>query len=1159
MRLLRLDLLRYGAFTDLSLNFRRDARLHLVYGPNEAGKSSALAAIGDLLFGFGKQTQFDFLHDMKSLRVGAALASKDDRRIAFRRRKGNKNTLLSADDKEAALPDDALAPFLGGLSRDVFHRAFGLDSRGLRDGAEEMLKSDGEIGAAMFAAASGLKGLHDLRRALEDDADGISGTRAKQSRSLDQALERYRSARQEERDSELKVGTWKALNQRIDELALDLDGIRAERARAIEEKARLERLRRVAPCVSQIDADLAELATLGPMAAPHEGFAEDLSAALQRREGARTKLAEIQAAAAHARAAFESITVDEGLLKRADEITALFGETGGIRNNDRDLPRVVAERDAALAELGELASRLGYPDVHTLEERRPTAMACAAGRALIERGRDLKDRQAKNQALKHEEQERASRLLAEMEGRGHVADPHRFRMEFDAMLPDLRRLEGQSDLERASRERQRRLTEAAAQLNPSVADLDALMKAALPGEETVARYRALFAEVDDRRRSLVGRCGDLADDIARLEDENDRARGGGDLPSPDRIAEERSARRELWETIVAHLSGRKPLVGAALSTAITRYEHTVATADRLADEAVSDAARIARHADIVRRLAERVRDSERLKDQLDATEKRRGELVAEWDRLWVPAAVTPLPPAEMSVWLKAVASLRREREEALAAKAEAEDGRHAAERLRPQLSALAGSLDVAGAERLDVVALSRAVEAQIGALARRWEASRETAVKIKDAESRIARCESASVEIEAALAAWGEEWRRMLPSIGLQGQADIVAAGAALDVWDRVPQVIEARDKDARRVSGMQRDNGAFAQRLTYVAEAVAPDLVGHPAVEAAEVLNQRLAEARSEEARRAAARSRLKDISTEVEQAAEELANASAELARLVEHLPEGADPASHLERIHLLKVVRERLDERRRHLLSTSDGLDEAHVRAELESYAPDAAAAALEACVEADRHLEQRLQEVYAEWDRECRHRARLEEGTGAELAAFRRTSAEAELAAEARRWLVLKTGALLLSKAVERHRGQRRDPLMARAGALFRDLTAGAFSRLSEEFGEDDVPRLVGLRETGEAVPLEGLSEGTRDQLYLALRLAFLEDYANRAEAAPFIGDDLFMTFDDERTRRGLRALAAIGGTVQPILFTHHRHVAEVAQAELKGDLDLIDLG
>ena len=91
-----------------------------------------------------------------------------------------------------------------------------------------------------------------------------------------------------------------------------------------------------------------------------------------------------------------------------------------------------------------------------------------------------------------------------------------------------------------------------------------------------------------------------------------------------------------------------------------------------------------------------------------------------------------------------------------------------------------------------------------------------------------------------------------------------------------------------------------------------------------------------------------------------------------------------------------------------------------------------------------------------------------------------------------------------------------------------------------------------------MPIEGLSEGTRDQLYLALRLAYLEDYAGRAEPAPFLGDDLFLTFDDRRTGHGLEALAAIGDSVQPILFTHHRHVADLARDRLGAAVDVLEL-
>lgn len=131
-------------------------------------------------------------------------------------------------------------------------------------------------------------------------------------------------------------------------------------------------------------------------------------------------------------------------------------------------------------------------------------------------------------------------------------------------------------------------------------------------------------------------------------------------------------------------------------------------------------------------------------------------------------------------------------------------------------------------------------------------------------------------------------------------------------------------------------------------------------------------------------------------------------------------------------------------------------------------------------------------------------------------------------------------------------------MERAGVLFSMLTGGRFAGLDQDFDEDDTPRLTGKRPSGELVPISGLSEGTRDQLFMALRLAYLEDYSTRAESPPFIGDDLFTSFDEERTACGLTALSEIGPKIQPILFTHHRHVVDTARKIIGQDLSVIEL-
>jgi uncharacterized protein YhaN len=164
----------------------------------------------------------------------------------------------------------------------------------------------------------------------------------------------------------------------------------------------------------------------------------------------------------------------------------------------------------------------------------------------------------------------------------------------------------------------------------------------------------------------------------------------------------------------------------------------------------------------------------------------------------------------------------------------------------------------------------------------------------------------------------------------------------------------------------------------------------------------------------------------------------------------------------------------------------------------------------------------------------------------------------MAEEARRWAVLKLASLLVGAGLERHRADRQDPLLARAGALFATLTCHKYSGLEQAFGEDDQLRLHARRFDGAALEVPALSEGARDQLYLALRLAFLEDYAARADTPPFIGDDLFASFDNSRVVAGLAALAQAGATIQPILFTHHAHIVALAQSSLGAQAQILTL-
>ena len=171
---------------------------------------------------------------------------------------------------------------------------------------------------------------------------------------------------------------------------------------------------------------------------------------------------------------------------------------------------------------------------------------------------------------------------------------------------------------------------------------------------------------------------------------------------------------------------------------------------------------------------------------------------------------------------------------------------------------------------------------------------------------------------------------------------------------------------------------------------------------------------------------------------------------------------------------------------------------------------------------------------------------------------RQEALARMSNAVQRYLKVHTAAKLLRWSIERFRESRQGPMLARASDIFCVLTQGTFSRLVVDY-ESEPLKLSGQRANAELVGIEGMSEGTRDQLYLALRLAALELHLAQTEALPFIADDLFINYDEGRARAGLQALADLSGMTQVIFLSHHAHLVPLAQSVLGEGLNVVYLG
>ena len=197
----------------------------------------------------------------------------------------------------------------------------------------------------------------------------------------------------------------------------------------------------------------------------------------------------------------------------------------------------------------------------------------------------------------------------------------------------------------------------------------------------------------------------------------------------------------------------------------------------------------------------------------------------------------------------------------------------------------------------------------------------------------------------------------------------------------------------------------------------------------------------------------------------------------------------------------------------------------------------------------------------YDIESGSEAMRQDGTLADLLQQEADQRE-ELQRQARAWCRLRLAHALLHRAKLAFEKERQPRVIRRAAAIFRDITAGAWQDVGAVVGDSS---LRVMPPQGEPVSPEQLSRGTQEQLYLALRLAYIQDHAAQASPLPVIMDDVLVDFDPGRARRTARILGDLsqgryGPRQQILFFTCHPHTAALLrEVQPSAPLFLLDKG
>jgi uncharacterized protein YhaN len=548
VKLLNLHCIAFGCFTDAKLDFSGPGHcFHVIYGPNEAGKSTALRALTGSLYGIPARTPDAFLHDMRDLRLAAELQRSDGARFAFVRRKGNRDTLLDTEGRP--IPDKLLLEFLGGTSEEVFVTMFCIDHDSLTRGGNDLLAGKGDVAESLFQAGTGITSLRQVLATLEAETEQLFKPRSSTA-LVNRAIEDYAAANKRSRDLAVPPRQWIQQSAALEAEEQELSDIKLRLSELNARKEQLNRFRLALPHVTRRKELLQQLETLGsvtllPESAPRDREEAQRSQrdATQRKEEAQDKLDKL-------RAEVGQLQLPEELLAQTDAVASIYERLDSYRQAMRDLPKVLAEQNQLENDtrtiLSEVKPGLPLADAGML---RLTVMQRTRIRTLAEEHRTLQERLRSTS-------ERAETVRREWEAKHRALEKMPAPKDAAELERTLDRVRKQGDLEVMLRTETNELriveVQAAAELKRLTlwtGTLEQLETLTVPSLETVEHFETGQNALNIDQNLLNTQREENRQQKAKAEEGIQTLQIGGDLPTEQDLQQARERREQGWQLV----------------------------------------------------------------------------------------------------------------------------------------------------------------------------------------------------------------------------------------------------------------------------------------------------------------------------------------------------------------------------------------------------------------------------------------------------------------------------------------------------------------------------------------------------------------------------------------------------------------------------------
>ena len=1160
MRLTELTLERYGAFAERNLLIPSTVGLTIIYGPNEAGKSTCLAALSDFLFGIPERTPHATLFGYDGMRVGATLVDASGTATTLRRRRGRGRTLT--DPGGAAVEDSVLIRLLGATTRERFATLFGLNHETLRSGGSRLLAADGDIGRLIVEAGGGLRSLMARLDAIDAEADKLFAPRRSADRAFYKALDAFDAADRDVKHHTVTRDAYEQSRKAADAGKVKLTQARTEKQIVSAEISALERLVRAVPHMLDLDRVTLTLSDYADIHALPTDFDHQVNEVKQRRDAATVALADGRMKRDRLALRLDALVVSETLINAEARVRDLVEQAIHVRKARADRANRLKDIEKAEAELATLRRMLHLTADADLVSRLPGQTALdqvqqlatdaiergAAIRAARERTADLADRL---ETLQH-------RLDAAVAAGYHK--PAAFSAaQFTGLAAQV--ASAGVVLRQAN---QALATATSAIVTLGFATPEALAGFGCPSADAVRAEQAACAELETALANQVEQKVNTENQAKAARETITRLEAAGPVASDVALADARNARASAWLPLRdAYLDANMPADARDRRVGIDVYESHVTGADDLADRRAAEAQHAANLALARQQLASST-------ITIDGCSTLIADIGGRLDRRSIafaqafPDATVRFP--QLAGLLDFVERRGLAMDAFAAAQALATDAERLAADIEPLRILFESAQDVMKVTRPEGQTFAAEVQALAAALTQHETEHNDYRRDLRDSDALRPTTKRGDQDLADLLAqqqSWQQRWSAALSGLGLDTDLAPERAGTLVSEWSGARATLGTIAQTRTRLTRMDEDEAALKAAVLALATSVDLALPDDP-LAATDQLAARWKEQDATRLQRVTLAPDVEDAKAEcvaLETVDDEARAAVAGLAASASVANEDDDA---LLGIATRCAARARLlqgkDQVERSIADVSDGLGISELRTQWAGRDLDTLRGALVVAKERSEQLENEVEAAILAQKSAQDTLDHYAAESAVNQAVAERESSAARMHAAVERYVDLTVARALVTKAIDRIRSEQQDPLVSRAGELFAFTTRDEFAGIETDIDDKGLPVVVGRRQSGATVSVATMSDGTRDQLFLSFRLASLENYAASTEPLPFVADDILVHFDDERSAATLDLLARFAETNQVLLFTHHKGVRDDARRlEEKGAAAIVEIG